>query len=250
MHEHTAFVTGATSGFGFAIAKRLANAGARVVVAGRRHDRLEALSAELDGLAHPLELDISDRSAVETAIAELPADFRNLTILVNNAGFGTDRGPAQMASLDDWSEMIDTNIKGLLYCTHGVLGGMIARGRGHIVNIGSIAARASGTGSTVYGATKAFVLQFSKNLKSDLIGTGVRTSYIAPGAAHTEFSLVRWSGDKARAEGIYAGYEPLQANDIADAVLFALNMPAHVDVTELELMPHAQGFGPRIFSKM
>lgn len=162
MHQHTAFVTGATSGFGLAIAHRLANAGARVVVAGRRRDRLEALSAEFGGLGHPLELDISDRSAVGTAIAGLPAEFRNLTILVNNAGLGTDRGPSQTASLDDWNEMIDTNIKGLLYCTHGVLGGMIARGRGHIVNIGSIAGRASGTGSTVYGATKAFVLQFSR----------------------------------------------------------------------------------------
>jgi NADP-dependent 3-hydroxy acid dehydrogenase YdfG len=145
--------------------------------------------------------------------------------------------------------MIDTNIKGLLYCTHAALPGMLERGRGHVVNIGSVAGRALGPGGAVYSATKAFVLQFSKNLKSDLISTPVRCSYIAPGAAETEFSLVRWQGDAARAKAVYAGYKSLTAEDVAEAIFFTTAMPAHVDVTELELMPHQQGFGPRNFSR-
>lgn len=249
MQNEIAFVTGATSGFGLAITRRFAQAGARVVAAGRRPDRLQALAAEFPDQVHPLELDIRDRVAVTRSLQDLPGDFGALTVLVNNAGLGTDRGPAFEAGLDDWEAMIDTNIKGLLYCTHAALGGMVERGRGHIVNIGSVAGRASGPGSAVYGATKAFVLQFTKNLKSDLIGKPVRATCIAPGAAETEFWHVRWQGDDEQARKAYTGYPPMTGDDVAQAVLFAVSMPPHVDVTELELMPHAQGFGPRIFHR-
>ena len=216
---------------------------------GRRIEALDKLAGEIGDGLHPLHLDVRDRAAVLAAFDKLPAPFQGVTILVNNAGLGIDRGKAQDASLDNWETMIDTNIKGMLYCARAALPGMLARGRGHVVNIGSVAGRASGPGGAVYSASKAFVLQFSKNLKTDLIATPVRCTYIAPGAAETEFSLVRWQGDETKAKAAYAGYQPLTAEDVAEAVLFATAMPAHVDVTELELMPHAQGFGPRIFAR-
>ncbi len=243
------FVTGATSGFGAAIARRYVAAGARVVATGRRLEALERLADELGERLHPLALDVRDRAAVLAAFDGLPAPFREVTILVNNAGLGIDRAKAQNASLDDWETMVDTNIKGVLYCARAALPGMLARGRGHVVNIGSVAGRANGPGGAVYSASKAFVLHFSKNLKTDLIGTPVRCSYIAPGAAETEFSLVRFEGDAEKAAAAYRGYEALTAEDVAEAVVFATSMPPHVDVTELELMPHRQGFGPRIFDR-
>ena len=249
MKDQRIFVTGATAGFGLAISRRFLAAGARVVATGRRIERLGDLAEEYGDRLHTVQLDVRDRSAVQQAFDGLPKHFAAITVLVNNAGLGIDRGPAFKASLDDWETMIDTNIKGLLYCTHASLGGMIDRGKGHVVNIGSVAGRASGPGGAVYSATKSFVLQFSKNLKSDLIGTAVRTTYIAPGAAETEFSLVRWKGDRQKSDAAYADYQPLMAEDIAEAVHFAVSMPAHVDITELELMPQAQGFGPRIFHR-
>lgn len=247
--DDAVLVTGATAGFGEAVARRFHAAGARVVLTGRRRDRLEALAADLGPRAAAVPLDLADPQATAAALDALPEGFRDLTILVNNAGFGTDRGAAQDARLEDWDAMVAVNIRGLLHVTHRVLPGMLARGRGQIVNIGSVAGRASGPANAVYAATKAFVLQFSKGLKSDLIGTPVRVAYVAPGAAETEFSLVRWQGDSARAAKMYEGYAPLTAEDVAEAVMFCAAMPAHVDVTELELMPHAQGFGPRIFHR-
>ena len=247
--EEVVFVTGATSGFGEAIARRYASAGARVILTGRREPTLARLAGELGERAHPLPLDVRDRAAVVAAFGDLPAAFAGVTILVNNAGLGIDRAKAQDASLDDWEVMVDTNIKGVLFCTRAALPGMLARGRGHIVNIGSVAGRANGPGGAVYSASKAFVLHFSKNLKTDLIATPVRCAYIAPGAAETEFSLVRFEGDADRAAAAYRGYEALTAEDVAEAVVFATSMPPHVDVTELELMPHRQGFGPRIFDR-
>lgn len=242
-------VTGATAGFGLAIARKFHAAGARVVAVGRRQDRLDALQDELGERLLPLALDVGDMAAISTEMENLPADYRDLTLLVNNAGFGTDRGAVQDAALADWDDMVNVNIRGLLHMTHHALPGMLTRGRGQIVNIGSVAGRAVGPTNAVYSATKSFVLQFTKALKTDLIGTPVRASYIAPGAAETEFSLVRWQGDEERAAKAYAGYQPLTAEDIAEAVYFAAAMPAHVDVTELELMPHQQGFGPRIFAR-
>lgn len=242
-------VTGAGSGFGAAIARRYAKAGARVVAAGRRLAPLEALAGEYGDAILPLRLDVRDRDGVFEAFASLPDAFKAVSILVNNAGLGVDRGKAQDAALSDVETMIATNISGLLYCTHAALPGMLARGRGHIVNIGSVAGRANGPGSAVYGATKAFVLHYSKNLKTDLIETPIRCSYIAPGAGETEFWSVRWAGDEERARAACAGYKPLQPEDVAEAVVFATSMPAHVDVTELELMPRRQGFGPRIIAR-
>jgi 3-hydroxy acid dehydrogenase/malonic semialdehyde reductase len=242
-------VTGATAGFGLAIARKFHAAGARVVAVGRRHDRLTALQSELGERLLPLALDIQDTAALAQKLSHLSKPFKNITLLVNNAGLGTDRGASQDAALVDWDDMVDINIRGLLHMTHHILPGMLARGRGQIINIGSVAGRAAGPENAVYGATKSFVLHFSKGLKSDLIGTPVRISYIAPGAAETEFSLVRWQGDTAKAAKAYAGYQALTAEDIAEAVFFTAAMPAHVDITELELMPHQQGFGPRIFAR-
>lgn len=247
--DEIVLVTGATAGFGLATARKFHGAGARVVAIGRRQDRLDALQDEMGDRLLPLALDLADTAAIAREIDHLPKDYRDLSIVVNNAGFGIDRGTAQAARLADWDDMVNVNIRGLLHMTHHTLPGMLERGRGQIINIGSVAGRAVAPTNAVYSATKSFVLQFTKALKTDLIGTPVRASYIAPGAAETEFSLVRWQGDEARAAGAYAGYQPLTAEDIAEAVFFTAAMPAHVDVTELELMPHQQGFGPRIFAR-
>lgn len=242
-------VTGATAGFGLAIARKFHEAGARVLAVGRREDRLAALQAELGDRLLPIVLDVGDTAAIAIEMDRIPEPFQNLTLLINNAGLGTDRGTAQDAALADWDNMVNINVRGLLHMTHHALPGMLARGRGQIINIGSVAGRAAAPTNAVYSATKSFVLQFSKALKSDLIGTPIRVSYIAPGAAETEFSLVRWQGDETKAALAYAGYQPLTAEDIAEATFFAAAMPMHVDITELEIMPHQQGFGPRIFAR-
>lgn len=242
-------VTGATAGFGLAVARKFHASGAKVIAVGRRKERLKELHAELGERVLPLPLDVGDTAAIASAFGSLPEEFSAISLLVNNAGFGIDRGAVQDAALPDWDSMIDVNIRGLLHMTHHTLPGMLERGRGQIINIGSVAGRAVAPANAVYSATKSFVLQFTKALKTDLIATPVRASYIAPGAAETEFSLVRWEGDAARAAKAYARYQPLTAEDIAEAVYFAAAMPAHVDITEVELMPHQQGFGPRIFAR-
>src|SRR6266516_1285248 len=191
LESTVAFVTGATSGFGRAIAERFAREGARVVVSGRRPERLAELARSLGDRALPLMLDVRDRKAVESAVAALPAGFAEVDVLVNNAGLALGLEPAYRASLDEWETMIDTNCRGLVTCTRAILPGMVKRGRGHVVNVGSIAASYPYPGGNVYGATKAFVHQFSQNLKADLLGTPVRVTVIEPGMAETEFSLVR-----------------------------------------------------------
>src|SRR5512142_2004110 len=196
LESSVAFVTGATSGFGRAVAERFAREGARVVVTGRRADRLADLAHALGGRALPLVLDVRDREAVESAVAALPASHAAVDVLVNNAGLARGLEPAHRASLDEWQTMIDTNCKGLVTCTRALLPGMVARGRGHVVNIGSVAESYPYPGGNVYGATKAFVQQFSLNLRADVLGTPVRVSVIEPGmAGETEFSLVRFHGD-------------------------------------------------------
>jgi len=238
-------VTGASAGFGTAIVRRFVAAGARVVAAARRTDRLGALAAELGPAVHPLELDVRDRSAVERAIAGLPADVAAVDVLVNNAGLALGLEPAQRADLDHWDQMIETNCRGLVAVTRAVLPGMVARGRGHVVNLGSIAGTYPYPGGNVYGATKAFVHQFSLNLRSDLHGTGVRVTCIEPGmCGGTEFSEVRFAGDRTRAQAVYAGMQPLTPDDIAEAVAWATSQPAHVNVNTIELMPVAQSFAP------
>jgi len=234
----TVFVTGASSGFGTEIARRFAATGARVILAARREDRLEALATELGATAIPL--DVRDRAAVEAALAGLEID-----VLVNNAGLALGLEPAPRASLDDWDQMVDTNCKGLMYATRAVLPGMVARGRGHVINLGSVAGSYPYPGGNVYGASKAFVHQFSLNLRSDLHGTGVRVTCIEPGlASGTEFSTVRFNGDQNRASAVYTGVDALTADDVAEAVHWVASLPAHVNVNVLELMTVAQSFAP------
>ena len=238
------FVTGASSGFGAAVARRFVTAGARVVAAARRLDRLKDLTAELGPHLLPITLDVRDRGAVTDVLGGLPAEFADVDVLVNNAGAALGLSPAQDADLDDWEQMIDTNCKGLAYCTRAILPGMVARRRGHVVNLGSVAGTYPYPGGNAYGGTKAFVHQFSLNLRSDLHGTGVRVTCIEPGMADTEFSLVRFSGDQARADAVYAGMQPLTADDIAESVYWAVTLPPHVNVNTMELMPVAQSFAP------
>ena len=239
------FITGASSGFGAAIARRFARDGARLVLAARRKDRLDALvaeSTELGALALALPLDVRDRAAVEHAIASLPAEFAEISVLVNNAGGAHGLEPAHEGNLDDWDAMVDTNVKGLLYVTRAVLPGMVARDRGHVVNLGSVAGTYPYPGGNVYGATKAFVEQFSLNLRADLAGKRIRVTNIEPGMAETEFSLVRFKGNEARARAAYQGFPPLTPDDIAEAVHWVANLPAHVNVNRLELMSVMQSF--------
>jgi 3-hydroxy acid dehydrogenase/malonic semialdehyde reductase len=237
-------VTGATSGFGAAIARRFAREGHRLIVTGRRADRLDALARELGpAIGRALTFDVRDQAAIGRAIAELPPELAPIDLLVNNAGLARGLEPAQRASLDDWNEMVDTNIKGLMAMTRAVLPGMVARDRGHVVNIGSTAGSWPYPGANVYGATKAFVDQFSLNLRSDLLGTKVRVTVIDPGmVAGTEFSNVRFHGDDARAAQVYAGAEPLRPDDIAEAVHWVATLPARVNINTLELMPVCQAY--------
>lgn len=238
------FVTGATSGFGEAIARRFLAEGARVVLTGRRVERLAKLRGELGERAHMVELDVRDRGAVDRVVASLPGDFADVSVLVNNAGLALGVEPAAKASLADWETMIDTNVKGLVYVTKALLPRLVARARGHIVNVGSVAGSHPYPGGNVYGATKAFVAQLSLNLRSDLLGTHVRVTSVEPGMATTEFSLVRFQGDAARAAAVYQGVDALTGDDIAEAVWWCTHLPAHVNVNRIELMPTQQAFGP------
>jgi 3-hydroxy acid dehydrogenase / malonic semialdehyde reductase len=240
----TVFVTGASSGFGAAIARRFAAAGGRVVATARRADRLKDLASDLGPQVLPVTLDVRDRAAVAEVVGGLPAEFAEIDVLVNNAGLALGLEPAQDADLDDWDQMIDTNCKGLTYCTRAILPGMVARGRGHVINLGSVAGTYPYPGGNAYGGTKAFVRQFSLDLRSDLHGTGVRVTCIEPGMADTEFSTVRFSGDKAKADAVYAGMQPLTADDIAESVYWAATLPAHVNVNTMEIMATAQSFAP------
>jgi len=240
----TVLVTGASSGFGAAVARRFAADGARVIVAARRADRVKDLAAELGPRALPLILDVRDRAEVAAALAALPAEFADVDLLVNNAGLALGLNPAQDADLDDWDQMIDTNCKGLVYVTRAILPGMAARRRGHVINLGSVAANYPYPGGNVYGGTKAFVRQFSLNLRADLHGTGVRVTCVEPGMAETEFSLTRFSGDQAKADAVYAGMRPMTPEDIAESIHWAATLPAHVNVNTIELMATSQSFAP------
>ena len=238
------FVTGASSGFGAATVRRFASAGARVIAAARRMDRLDDLATELGPQILPVALDVRDRDAVFAAAALLPPEFAAVDVLVNNAGLALGLGPAQDADLDEWDQMIDTNCKGLAYCTRAILPGMVARRRGHVINLGSVAGSYPYPGGNAYGGSKAFVHQFSLNLRSDLHGTGVRVTCVEPGMADTEFSTVRFGGDKTAADAVYAGMQPMTGDDIAEAIYWAAAQPPHVNVNRIELMATAQSFAP------
>ena len=237
------FITGASSGFGEATSRRFVEDGAQVIGTGRRRDRLEKLHSELGTTFHPLVFDVGDRAEVERAIASLPPGLAAVDVLVNNAGGAIGLDPAQQANLDDWDAMLNSNVKGVMYCTRLLLPGMIERGRGDIINIGSTAAEWPYPGGNVYGACKAFVHQFSLNLRSDLLGTPIRVTDIQPGlVGGTEFSAVRFKGDANKAAAVYEGADALTPEDIADAVHWVATRPARVNINSMQIMPVCQAF--------
>ena len=238
----TALITGATSGFGAAAARRFVAGGWKVVATGRRGERLRALVDELGaGNVHAAAFDICDEAAMHAALDALPEGFRDIDLLVNNAGLALGTQPAQKASLDDWRTMIDTNVTALVAITHRLLPQLIER-KGAIVNIGSIAGSYPNPGGNTYGGTKAFVKQFSLGLRSDLHGTGVRVTDIEPGMAETEFTVVRTHGDQAASDKLYAGAHPMTAEDIAEQIWYVANLPPHLNINRLEIMPVTQSF--------
>jgi len=240
-----ALITGASSGFGAAIAEKLADQYALLLVA-RRFERLEALQARLQERTdvHIAALDVSDRAAVEAFLPGLPAPWQAIEVLVNNAGLALGLESADKTSADEWQTMVDTNISGLMHMTRQVLPGMVERNNGHIINMGSIAGSWPYPGGNVYGATKAFVQQFSRGIRSDVLGHNIRVSNIEPGLAETEFSKVRMNGDEAKADAVYTDTDPLQAEDIAEIAHWMLNRPAHVNINAVEVMPVCQAWSP------
>lgn len=249
MTQQTIMITGATSGFGEACARLFAKNGWQLILTGRRQHRLDTLQQELGGKdkVYTCCFDITDRDVVEKAFADLPSQFNNIDVLLNNAGLALGLEPAHETSLDDWEKMVDTNIKGLMYCTRTVLPMMVKRKAGYIINIGSVAGNWPYPGGNVYCGTKAFVRQFSLAIRADLLGTNVRVSNIEPGNAETEFSKIRFKHDESRADKVYEGTIALNADDIADTVWWLVNTPEHVNVTTLELMPTQEANGPMAF---
>ena len=238
-------ITGASAGFGAEMARTFVSHGHRVILAARRTDRIADLAAELGDAALPVTLDVTSRASIEAALAGLPADWRQIDVLINNAGLALNTVPAHEVPLDDWDTMIATNCKGLVTMTRLVLPDMVARGNGLVINIGSTAGHYPYPGGNVYGATKAFVEQFTLNLRADLVGTGVRATNLAPGlSGGTEFSNVRFKGDDSAAAKVYEGTTPLSAKDIADTAYWIATLPPHVNVNSIELMPPCQGFSP------
>ncbi|WP_210080685.1 bifunctional NADP-dependent 3-hydroxy acid dehydrogenase/3-hydroxypropionate dehydrogenase YdfG [Pantoea endophytica] len=235
------FVTGATAGFGQSITRRFIATGHKVIASGRRAERLKELKDELGDNLYTVQLDVRNRAAIDEAIASLPAEWRNIDVLVNNAGLALGVEPAHKANIEDWENMIDTNNKGLVYMTRAVLPAMVERNVGHIVNIGSIAGSWPYLGGNVYGATKAFVRQFSLNLRTDLHGTALRVTDIEPGlVGGTEFSNVRFKGDDNKAGQVYEGTTALTAEDVTEAVYWVTTLPKHVNINTLEIMPVTQ----------
>ena len=237
-------ITGASSGIGKACAEAFAAQGCRLLLAARRKERLEELSVALEekngAKVVTVALDVRDREAVDQWVEGLPESWRKIDILVNNAGLARGLAPLHEGDVTDWEEMIDTNLKGLLWVTRALLPGMIARGRGHVINIGSIAGHEVYPSGNVYCATKHAVAALSRSLGIDTLGTGVRVSSVDPGMVETEFSLVRFHGDAERADGVYEGFEALRGEDVAEAVVFCATRPAHANVREMILMPAAQ----------
>ncbi|MBF6630695.1 MAG: SDR family NAD(P)-dependent oxidoreductase [Comamonas sp.] len=237
------FITGASAGFGAAMARSFVQAGHHVIASARRKDKLNALAAELGERLLPIELDVNDQAAVAALPTQLPPAFAQVDVLINNAGLALGLEPAQRADIDQWHTMIDTNCKGLVNMTRALLPGMVERKRGHIFNLGSVAGNWPYQGGNVYGATKAFVQQFSRNLRADLLGTPVRVTNVEPGmCGGTEFSDVRF-GDAERAAKVYEGVQFLTPEDIASTVLWIAQSPAHMNINAIEIMPVQQSFG-------
>ncbi|MEO6103436.1 MAG: SDR family NAD(P)-dependent oxidoreductase [Pseudoxanthomonas sp.] len=238
----TVLITGATSGFGATAVQRFASAGWRVIATGRRGDRLQPLVEEYGAdRVHAAVFDIRDEAALEAALAAVPDAFRDIDVLINNAGLALGTAPAQKADLQDWRTMIDTNITALVTLTHRLLPKLVER-RGVIINMSSVAASYPYPGGNTYGGTKAFVKQFSLGLRSDLHGTGVRVTSIEPGMAETEFTLVRTHGDQAASDRIYGGADPMTAEDIAEQLFYIATLPPHLNINRLEIMPVTQSF--------
>lgn len=239
-----ACVTGASSGIGAAAAEALADAGCNLILSARREEKVQELADYLTqkyGVdCYCGQLDVRNQKEVEQFFAELPKEFSDIEILINNAGLAKDMTPLNENKLEDWEQMIDTNVKGLLYVTRAVLNGMIARDKGHIVNIGSTAGRGTYPGGTVYCATKHAVNAITNGLRKDLLKTSLRVTTIDPGAVETEFSIVRFDGDKKRADKVYEGYEPLHPEDIADAIIYAVTRPPHINISDMVIYPTAQ----------
>ncbi len=233
-------ITGASSGIGEACARAFASLGDRLILAARRMDRLETLAAELDMPTHLIELDVRDRSTVESVIADLPADWSDIDVLVNNAGLSRGLEPVHQGNRDDWEEMIDTNIKGLLWLTRAVVPGMVSRDCGHVINIGSVSGHDVYPGGAVYCGTKYAVHAITTGLRIDLKGTRVRCTTVDPGMVESEFSLVRFHGDADKADPVYRNFPPLQPGDVAEAVVWSASRPAHVNVGEIILWPTDQ----------
>ncbi len=244
LRDRIVLITGASSGIGASCARAFAARGSKVLLCARRMDRIEALAAELHqkhGVAtHAFQLDVRNRTAVEKAISGLLPEWEAIEVLVNNAGLSRGLDKLYEANIQDWEEMIDTNVKGLLYVSRAVIPGMVRRGKGHIINLGSIAGMETYPGGSVYCATKAAVRFLSQSLRMDLLGTPLRVTTIHPGMVETEFSKVRFHGDQARAAKTYEGITPLTPDDIADAIVFAATRPLHVDIAEMVIMPTAQ----------
>ncbi|MGM8898762.1 MULTISPECIES: SDR family NAD(P)-dependent oxidoreductase [unclassified Psychrobacter] len=243
-------ITGASAGFGKALAERLVAEGHHVIGCARRLDKLTAMAETLGDLFLPVVMDVDDTASIPKIIADLPDGFNQLDVLVNNAGLALGTEPAQSANLDDWMRMVDTNVKGLIALTHAVLPAMVARDSGYIINVGSIAGSWPYLGGNVYGATKAFVKQFSLNLRADLIGTQVRVTNLEPGnVAGTEFSNVRYHGDDDKAAKVYDGFTTMTGEDIGDILLWLIESPAHININRLEVMPVAQTFNGLTIAK-
>lgn len=251
MNYHVAMITGASSGIGKAIAETLAKQGVRLILLARREERLQQLKKQLQNQTecYVIACDINDHQTLSNALDELPEDFRTIDVLINNAGLALGLNPAHETDWNDWQTMIETNCLSLAYLTRRLLPDMVKRNHGHIINIGSIAGTYHYKGANVYGATKAFVEQFSINLRSDLLGTAVRVTNVEPGLLNeSEFSLVRFKGDETKAENVYQGLQPLKSSDVAESVRWILAQPAHVNINRIELMPVNQAPGGPITS--
>lgn len=240
----TVFITGATAGIGHACAELFAKEGYRLIITGRRGDRLESLAEQLnsryDSQVYSLPFDVRDQKAVERSIHGLPPNWKQIDILINNAGLAAGRDPIQSGKRDNWERMIDTNVKGLLYVSEQVIPGMIERKAGHIVNVGSTAGKETYPGGNVYCASKHAVEAITEGMRQDLLPHNIRVSRVCPGMVETEFSLVRFDGDQEAADATYSGFEPLHPEDVADAIHYMVTRPAHVCVNDLVLLPTAQ----------
>lgn len=245
----TLLITGATSGFGKSCAELFHQQGWKTILVGRREQNLTQISQSLGNNIHTIQLDVRNCKDIETKLNQIPDTFQNIDVLINNAGLALGLEPAHETQLEDWENMVDTNIKGVMYFTRLLLPKMVQRNSGHIINMGSIAGSWPYPGGNVYGATKAFVQQFSNNLRADLLGKNIKVTTIEPGMAETEFSLVRFKGDKQSADQVYKNVQPLTPKDIANTIYWVATQPSHVNINKIEIMPTCQAWGPLAVSR-